>query len=98
MSGKGPVILESEKDKVIQQVEEDERCRKIVACVSEGNDIETEQRMQYWMTRLQERPGTDKGHMDMTECAIGWAVETRRERKGTEQEQGKTVHFGEEEH
>ena len=68
---------------MIQQVEEDERCRKIVACVSEGNDTETEQRMQYLMTRLQERPGADKGHMDMTECAIGWAVETRRERKGT---------------
>ena len=85
-----------------QQIEEDERYRKIVACVSEGDDIEAEQRMQYWMTKLQERPGADKRQIDMKKCAIGWAVEARRERRGTEkeqtteQEQGKKVRLGEE--
>ena len=42
MSNKGPAILESEKDKVIQSIEEDERYRNIMAYVSEGNDIEME--------------------------------------------------------
>ena len=46
MSNKGPAILESDKDRVIQSIEEDERYRKIVDDVSERNGIEAEQRMQ----------------------------------------------------
>ena len=37
VSDKCPAILESEKDKVIQQTEEDEKYPNIVAFVSEGN-------------------------------------------------------------
>ena len=76
---KGPAILESEIDRVIQSIEEDER--------SEGNDIEVEQKMRDWKTKLQKRPRADKGRKDMTECAMRWAVEARRKGRGAEKEQ-----------
>ena len=90
VSNKGPAILESEKDKVIQSIEEDERYRNIGAYVSAGNDSEVEQRMQCWMTKLQKRPGADKGQMDMIECAIRWAFEARRKERSAEEEQKRT--------
>ena len=95
VSDKGLAILESEKDKVIQQVEESEEYRNIVACVSEGNDIQVEQKMQCNRTALLELSGLDNGQMDIIECGIRWAVEARRKRKGTEQEQGKKEGFRE---
>ena len=82
VSNKGPAILDSVKDRVIQSIEEDERYRKIVENVSERKGIEAEQQMQYWMTKLQERPGGD-----MMECAVRWAVETWRKERGAEEEQ-----------
>ena len=60
VSDKGPAILEIEKDKEIQQIEEDERYRKIVACMSEGNDIEAERKMQCCRTALEELSGLDQ--------------------------------------
>ena len=87
VSDKGQAILESEKEKVIQLIECDERYRNIVAGLAEGNNIEAERKIQCYLTTFHELSGTDKGEMSTTECAIRWAVEARRERKGTEQEQ-----------
>ena len=106
MSNEGP---ESEKDAAIwmfQEMEETEGYRTIVACVSEGNDIEVKQKIQYWMTELQARPGADKGQMKVLECGIRWAGEARRKGRQEEQEQnaaqeqskrGRQVRFGKEE-
>ena len=58
-----------------------------LAYVSEGNDTEVEQKMQYWKTELQAKPGEDKGQMKVLECGIRWAVEARRKGRGDEQEQ-----------
>ena len=77
VSGKGLAILESEKDRVTQSVEEDERYRKIVEDVPEGSDVDVERKVRYWMSKLQERPGGD-----IMECAIRWAVEARRQGRG----------------
>ena len=87
VSSEGPVIFESEKDKVIQAIEEDERYRNFLAYVSEGNDTKVEQKMQYWKTELQAKPGADKEQMKVLECGIRWAVEARRKGRGDEQEQ-----------
>ena len=61
MSDKGPTILESVEGKVIRWIEESDKYRRVVACVSEGNDIEAEQKMQGFLTALQELSGLDKG-------------------------------------
>ena len=82
LSNKGPANLESEKDRAIQSVEEDERYQKIVEDVSEGRDVEVEQKMQFWIMKLQGWPGGD-----VMVCAIGWAVKARRKRRSEEQEQ-----------
>ena len=87
VSSEGPVIFESEKDKLIQAIEEDERYQNFLAYVSEGNDIEVEQKMQHWKTEWQAKPGADKGQMKVLECGIRWAVEARRKGRGDEQEQ-----------
>ena len=81
------MIFDSEKDKVIQAIEEDERYWNFLAYVSEGNDTEVEQKMQYWKTELQAKPEADKGQMKVLECGIRWAVEARRKEWGDEQEQ-----------
>ena len=87
MSNEGP---ESEKDAAIwmfQEMEETEGYRTIVVFVSGGNDIEVKQKIQYWMTELQARPGADKGQMKVLECGIRWAGEARRKGRQEEQEQ-----------
>ena len=64
VSDKGPASLKSlwriEKDRAIQSIEEDERYRKIVEDVSEGSDVEVEQKTKDWMTKLEERPEYDR--------------------------------------
>ena len=78
VSDKGPAILECEKDKVIQQIEENDQHREIAAYLSGGNDDEVEQKMQSCLIACQERSGLDKGHMDIWECGIRWAVESKK--------------------
>ena len=70
VSNDGAVIVESAKDRVIQVIEEDERYRKFMAYVSEGNDTEVEQKIQYWKTELQAKPEADKGQMRVLECGM----------------------------
>ena len=107
VSNNGPEIVESEKDRVIQVIEEDERYRNFLAYVSEGNDTEVEQKIQYWRTELQAKPEADKGQMTVMEFGIRWAIEQKQRRQdGREQrrqgeqgqsKRGKQVRFGEEE-
>ena len=107
VSNDGPEIVESDKDRVIQVIEEDERYRNFLAYVSEGNDTEVEQKIQYWRTELQAKPEADKGQMRVLECGIRWAIEQKQRRQdGREQrrqgeqgqsKRGKQVRFGEEE-
>ena len=54
--------------------------------VSEGNDIEVEQKIQCGKFSLQAKPGVDKGHKKVLECGIRWAVEARREVRCEERE------------
>ena len=61
VSDKGRAILESEKDEVIQQMEDNDEYQKVVAFMPEGNDIEAEQRMQCNRTALQELSGLGRG-------------------------------------
>ena len=75
-------ILESEKEAVIQMLEETEEYRKIVEDVSGGSDVDVERKMRHWANKLQERP---RG--DVLECGIRWAVEARRKGRGEQQEQ-----------
>ena len=108
LKNEGPAILESEKEAVIQMLEETEGYRKIVEDVSGGSDVDVERKMRHWASILQERP---RG--DVLECGLRWAVEARRkgrdkqqgqrrqakQEEKTEQEQskqGKQVRFGEE--
>ena len=107
----GPAILESEKEAVIQMLEETEEYRKIVEEVSGGSDVDVEWKMRYWASKLRERPGAD-----ILECGLRWAVEARRKEMGEEKrqqeqeeqrrrqnarqeesKQGKQVRFGDEE-
>ena len=100
----GPAILESEKEAVIQMLEDNEEYRKIMDDVSGGSDEDMEWKMRYWVSKLRERPGAD-----ILECGLRWAVEARRKGRDKEQEQrrqaqqrqepskqGKQVRFGEE--
>ena len=82
VSNESPAVLVGEKDAVIRMLEETEEYRNIVAYVSEGSDVEMEEKTQYWMTKLQGQPGGD-----VMVCAIRWAVEARRNRRQEEQEQ-----------
>ena len=76
VSDKGLAILESVKAKVIQQIEESDEYRRVVACVSEGNDIEADQKVQGFLSAVQELSRLDKGQKGMMECGIRRA-ETR---------------------
>ena len=40
--------------------------RKVIQCVSEGSDIEVEQKLQWYLA---------KGQSEVVECGIRWAVE-----------------------
>ena len=77
-----PAILESEKEAVIQMLEETEEKRTIVEKVSRGSDVDVEWKMRYWASKLQERPGGD-----VLECGLRWAVEARRKKRGEEKRQ-----------
>ena len=70
----------------MRMMEESEENRKIIACVSEGSDIYVEQKMQCYMAASQELSGLDRRQVEMMECGLGWAVEARRNRGGTERE------------
>ena len=56
---KDPAIQECDKDAVIQMIEEMEGYRKIVECVSQGSDIEVEQKLQWYLA---------KGQSEVVEC------------------------------
>ena len=52
LKSEGPAIWESDKDAVIQMLEENEYYRKIVDDVSGGSDTEVKRKMQHWETTL----------------------------------------------
>ena len=112
VSSEGPVTLESDKEAVIQMLEENEGYRKIVKMISEGGD--EEYGMQCFRAELREKSGLDASQMKGLECGVRWAVEARRKGRSYEQEQrrqgeqaqysrleqskqGKQVRFGDEE-
>ena len=85
MNNEGPVILESDKDAVIQMLEGTKRYREIIERITETRDEE------YWMQcfkeELPEKSWLDEEHMKMLEWEVRWAVEERRQGRGEEQEQ-----------
>ena len=85
----GPAILESEKEAVIQMLEETEEYRKIVDDVSGGSDVDMEWKMRYWASKLRERPGAD-----VLECGLRWAVEARRKGRDKQEEQRRQAKQG----
>ena len=112
VSSEGPVTLESDKEAVIQMLEENEGYRKIVKMILEGGD--EEYGMQCFRAELREKSGLDASQMKGLECGVRWAVEARRKGRSDEQEQwrqgeqaqysgleqskqGKQVRFGDEE-
>ena len=90
LKNEGPAILESEKETVIQMLEETEEYRKIVDDVSGGSDEDMEWKMRYWASKLRERPGAD-----ILECGLRWAVEARRKGRDKQQEQRRQAKQGE---
>ena len=78
----GSAILESDKEAVIQMLEENEGYRKIVKMISEGSDED------YWMqcfrAELHEKSGLDEDQMKVLECGIRRAVEARRKERSEE--------------
>ena len=90
LKNEGPAILESEKEAVIQMLEETEEYRKIVDDVSGGSDVDMEWKMRYWASKLRERPGAD-----ILECGLRWAVEARRKRRDKQEEQRRQAKQGE---
>ena len=93
-SDRSPAIQEEE---VIQQLEENEGYREIIACVAEGDDLEMEHKIRNYLTALQEWSGSDKGQVENNDRGIRRVVEARRRATGrertAEQEQGKQVRF-----
>ena len=66
---------------------ENEEFWEIIACVSEGSDVEMEQMLQTYLTAARGVTGWDQGQEGIMACRIRWAVEARREGRGTEGEQ-----------
>ena len=111
VSSEGPVTRESDKEAVIQMLEENEGYRKIVKMISEGGD--EEYGMQCFRAEFREKSGLDASQMKGLECGVRWAVEARRRGRNEPQEQrhrgeqgqarqeqskqGKHVRFGDEE-
>ena len=90
LKNEGPAILESEKEAVIQMLEESEEYRKIVEDVSGGSDVDVERKMRHRASILQER---SRG--DVLECGLRWAVEARRKGRDKQQEQRRQAKQGE---
>ena len=80
-----------------KQFEEHEEHQKIIEVVPERNDTEVEQKIRCHLTKFRECLGLDKGQVDIVECGIRRAVEARRRKKPTEQEQDTKVRFSEQE-
>ena len=78
---------QSDEDAVICQLEGIEEYLQTIACVSQGSDVEVEQKIQWYLATSRELSGLDKGQKEMMEGRIRWAVDVRREGKGTEREQ-----------
>ena len=85
-SDKGLAIQECDQDEVIRRLEENEVYRKFIECVSEGSDIEVEQKMQEYLAAAHEFSGWDQGQVEIVECGIRWAVEAKRKGQVTERE------------
>ena len=53
---------------MIQMIEEMEGYRKAIECVSQGSDFDVELKLRWFLA---------KGHSEVVECRIRWAVEKR---------------------
>ena len=76
---------ERDEDKMIQLLDEDSM-RAWVEFWSKGNNDEVEQKMENWMSALQERIELDNERANIWKCGMRWAVETRREQRRQEEQ------------
>ena len=49
---------------MVQQLQEKEENREIIACVTEGSDLEMKHKIRNYLTALQEWSGLDKGQVE----------------------------------
>ena len=68
---------------MIQEIEENDEQRQIVAYLPEGSDIEVEQKMRCCLTTCQERSGLDKGQTVYFEVCnqVGGRSEEKRKKQ-----------------
>ena len=86
LAGDGcPEMTQSQKDVVIQMLEGNEGCWKIIKMISETGD--EEHGMQCFKVLLQKELGFNQETMKVMEWRVRWAVEARRKGRGEEQEQ-----------
>ena len=109
MTGVTQETPKKDEDKMIKLLDEN-RMKSWVEFWSKGKYDEFGQRMEYWMSSLQERTEVDNERCNIWKCGMRWAVgegekrgEKHEQRRQEEQEQnaeqqpGKKVCFGEEE-
>ena len=96
----GEETKKSDKEAMIRMMEENEASRKMIDSMSEGSEVEMEEKMRFCLTQFQQLLGWSKEQMEQLERRIRRTVEEKRRGRvseKTEQGQDKKVHFGEEE-
>ena len=81
-------------------MEENEASRKMIERMSEGSEVEMEEKMRFCLTQFQQLLGWSKEQMEQLERRTRRTVEEKRRGRVSEktvQGQDKKVHFGEEE-
>ena len=78
-------MTQAKKDVLIQTLEGNEGCRKMITMISEAEDEEHE--IQCCGKQLQEKSGVDEERAKVTEWRMRLAIEARRRGKDAEQEQ-----------
>ena len=91
-------MRECDKDMVIRMIEQHHVYRKIVEGLSAGNDFEVKWMRPEYLRESRETLGRTQEQAQMMECGIRRAVEAKRKRRGSEEEEeGRKVHSREEE-
>ena len=71
----GPLVQKSDKEAMIRMMEENEASRKLIESMSEGSEVEMEEKMRFCLTQFQKLLGWSKEQMEQLERRIRRTVE-----------------------